>query len=263
MSAVEEAARIVAKPARMNMPVVFFTGAGISEESGIPTFRGRAGIWRKHDPEEVATPEGFMSDPTRGWRFHEQLRQICLAGSPNVAHLSLAWIEAALSPDTDTAVITQNIDGLHQAAGSGEVIEIHGSAHRVRCLECDFAGDDLPREFDELPPRCECGELLRPDVVWFGEQLPREAFDEAQEWARKAAVLLMIGTSATVQPAASLPVLALQSGAELIEINPSPTVLSEVAEITLRATAGSVMPELAEAVVQLLNGESIADVEAE
>lgn len=255
VSEIEEAAQLIASHAERARPIVCFTGAGISRESGIPTFRGDAGIWREHDPQEVATLEGFLRDPERAWRFHERLRGMCLTAAPNAAHLALAWIENSLGHETPTPIITQNIDGLHQAAGSTDVIEIHGSCHRVRCVECSYIDDDLPAEFKELPPMCECGEMLRPDVVWFGERLPRTEFREAEEWAQQAGVMLIIGTSATVQPAASLPALALHSGAVLIEVNPMTTAVSEVAEIVLRGPAGLIVPELAEALGQLRNGE--------
>jgi len=140
-------------------------------------------------------------------------------------------------------VITQNIDGLHQAAGSTDVLELHGSCHRMRCTECDFSTGDMPDTFETIPPVCECGEMLRPDVVWFGEQLPRDAMTRAQHWAEVAGVMIVIGTSATVQPAASLPVIALRSGAEVVEANLEPTPLSAVVDVSLRGPAGEILPE--------------------
>ena len=263
MKGIEDAAQLIAERALKGLQIVSFTGAGISRESGIPTFRGDDGIWQQHDPEDVATLRGFLDDPERAWRFHEQLREICLASEPNPAHLALAWLHNIVNEIASASLITQNIDGLHQAAGSTDVSEIHGSAHRARCVKCEFATDDLPPEFAELPPRCDCGELLRPGVVWFGEQLPADIFHDAQARAEAASVMLVIGTSATVQPAASLPVIAMQAGADLIEINPLPTAFTPVATVRLSGPAGVILPQLAEATGDLLNGrpDSSADTE--
>ncbi len=253
MSDLQRAVEAVERAASRRLPIVAFTGAGISQESGIPTFHGTSGIWQEHDPQKVATPEGFMEDPERGWRFHERLRRECLAATPNLAHIALTWLEKAMRGRCPTPVITQNIDGLHQRAGSSNVLELHGSAHRVRCTRCDYHSRALPEQFTELPPVCDCGAVLRPDVVWFGEQLPRETMDRAGEWAEMAEVMLVIGTSATVQPAASIPIIALRSGATLIEINPHPTELSKVADVILRGPAGEQTPALVDAVASRLS----------
>ncbi|MFW5866579.1 MAG: SIR2 family NAD-dependent protein deacylase [Armatimonadota bacterium] len=254
MTEVEQAAEMIEAAALSGGPIVAFTGAGVSQESGIPTFRGSDGIWQQYDPERVATFEGFMDDPALCWRFHEELRGMCLRSRPNPAHLALTWIETAVGARAPVPVITQNIDGLHQAAGSTSVLELHGSCHRMRCTECDFAADEMPEQFDELPPACECGALLRPDVVWFGELLPSDAMNEAQRLAESAAVMLVIGTSATIHPAASLPVVAMRSGAALIELNCRPTPLTPMVNISLQGAAGETLPELAEAVGERLNG---------
>jgi NAD-dependent deacetylase len=254
MSDIDQAAELLADAARSGESIVVFTGAGISQESGIPTFRGADGIWQRYDPEQVATYEGFVADPGLCWRFHEALRDLCRQAKPNNAHLALTWIEAATGDDPAVPVITQNIDGLHQAAGSTHVLELHGSCHRMRCTECEFATDDMPEQFDALPPICECGGLLRPDVVWFGEQLSSEAMAEAERLAQAARVMLVVGTSATVQPAASLPVIALRSGATLIEANFEPTPLTAMAEVSFQGPAGATLPALAEAVGARLNG---------
>lgn len=230
------------------LPIVSLTGAGISEESGIPTFRGESGIWREHDPETVASYEGFRRDPRLVWQFHERLREMCRDAAPNPAHMALAWLQRALGERCDMPVITQNIDGLHQRAGTREVIELHGNAHRARCERCGAMIERLPDTLEELPPRCDCGGMLRPDVVWFGEQLPRDALERAQRWAEGAGVMLVIGTSCTVQPAASLPIVALRSDATVIEVNPELTAASAVVQVTLRGPAGEVMAELAETV---------------
>ncbi|MFW6156521.1 MAG: SIR2 family NAD-dependent protein deacylase, partial [Armatimonadota bacterium] len=258
-TATEQAADVLAEAALSGGSIVAFTGAGISQESGIPTFRGADGIWQRYDPEAVATYEGFVADPALCWRFHEALRELCRQAKPNAAHLALTWINAATGDDSAVPVITQNIDGLHQAAGSSHVLELHGSCHRMRCTECDFVTDEMPEQFDALPPVCDCGALLRPDLVWFGEQLPREAMAEAERLAQTASVMLVVGTSATVQPAASLPVIALRSGATLIEANFEPTPLTAMAEISLRGPAGASLPALAEAVGARVNGAGADD----
>ncbi len=246
MDDVERAADRIATRVAEGLPIVCFTGAGISQESGIPTFRGESGLWAERDPELVATAEALERDPEAVWRFHEELRAMCREADPNAAHMALAWMETAVAERAPAPVITQNIDGLHQAAGSSNVIELHGNAGRVRCTACEFVSEDLPERFDRLPPLCECGAILRPDVVWFGEQLPRQAMEDAQRWSRLAGVMLIVGTSATVQPAASLPVMAFRSGAVLIEVNPEATALSAVVDVSLRGPAGEVMPELVE-----------------
>ncbi|HDP89651.1 MAG TPA: NAD-dependent deacylase [Thioalkalivibrio sp.] len=257
MTEVERAAAIVAEQAAHGMPIVALTGAGISAESGVPTFRGRGGIWTQHDPERVATLRGFREDPARAWTFHEQLRRLCRGAAPNLGHLALAWIDVALGDSIPTPVITQNIDGLHQAAGSRDVLELHGSALRVRCAACDYRSDDLPDEFEELPPHCHCGALLRPDVVWFGETLPEAAMRQARRWAEAAGAMLVIGTSATVQPAASLPVVALRAGAAVIEVNPEPTALTAMAAVALRGPAGAILPALVSALGDRLSGQTL------
>ena len=174
---------------------------------------------------------------------------------PNPAHVALSWIERAADGRAPVPVVTQNIDGLHQSAGSHEVLELHGSCHRMKCTECDFITDEMPGEFETLPPRCDCGAFLRPDVVWFGEQLPPDAMDEARRLCESADVMLVIGTSATVQPAASLPIVALRSGAAVVELNYEPTALTAAVEISLQGPAGEILPEVAEAVGSLLNSE--------
>ncbi|MFW6437472.1 MAG: SIR2 family NAD-dependent protein deacylase [Armatimonadota bacterium] len=255
MSEVRKAAELIAAAVAADRPIVAFTGAGVSQESGIPTFRGSEGIWRKYDPEQVATFEGFLDDPELCWRFHEELRSMCVRSRPNAAHLALAWIERTVVGRASVPVVTQNIDGLHQSAGSTQVLELHGSCHRMRCIECTFVCDEMPERFEALPPTCDvCGSLLRPDVVWFGEQLPAGAMKEAQRLSETAGVMLVIGTSATVQPAASLPILALRAGAALIEVNSQPTPLTPMVDVSLQGAAGTTLPELADAVGALHNG---------
>ncbi len=215
--------------------IVALTGAGISAESGIPTFRGKGGLWEKFKPEELATPEAFMRDPELVWRWYDERRQMIKKAKPNEAHKILAKIEQEAE---HFALITQNVDGLHQEAGSRNVIELHGNIWRVRCLSCGqrYYLEETPLK--EIPPRCHfCGGLLRPDVVWFGEMLDPEVLDRAFREAERADVFIVVGTSAVVYPAAYLPVVAKERGAFLIEVNPEDTPISEIADVVIREKA--------------------------
>lgn len=225
--------------------VVVSTGAGISRPSGIPTFRGAEGIWESFRAEDVATIDVLERDPAHFWRFHDYLRQIIVNAVPNPAHLVLAEMEAALNGISEFAVLTQNIDGLHQRAGSARVIELHGNALQYHCMDCDAVPDGMPVPAPEYPPRCEqCGGVLRPDVVLFGEPLPENALSEAHELALRADVMLVVGTSVVVQPAASLPFLALSAGALVVEVNPRSTSLTGMAQYSIQAPANTALPLL-------------------
>jgi NAD-dependent deacetylase len=222
-------------------PVVVLTGAGISAESGVPTFRGEQGLWRSFRPEELATPEAFRRDPALVWEWYNWRRGLIGSCEPNEAHRTLAEMESALS---DFCLITQNVDGLHQQAGSRNVLELHGDLWRTRCLRCDRIAEDHHVPLPEIPPRCsQCGAFLRPDVVWFGESLPQDVLDAAWTAAARCRLMLVIGTSAVVHPAASLPIVALQNGAQLIEVNPAETPLSLHAHEVLRGPAAKLLPE--------------------
>ena len=221
-------------------PVTVLTGAGISAESGIPTFRGEGGLWRNFRPEQLATPAAFRRDPALVWEWYDWRRGLIGACAPNAAHEALAEMEAALS---DFTLITQNVDGLHQAAGSRNVLELHSNVWRMRCGGCGKVTEDRRVSLPEIPPRClACGGLLRPDVVWFGESLPSGVLEAAWAAAERCRLMLVIGTSAVVQPAASLPLVALRNGARLIEINPAETPLSAFAHEVLRGPAAEVLP---------------------
>lgn len=220
---------------------VALTGAGISAESGISTFRGQDGLWEQERLEDVATPEGFRRDPRRVWAWYDTRRQQIAACSPNAGHLALARYES-LHPGF--TLVTQNVDGLHRAAGSRRVLTLHGEIFRVRCVREGTAREDRRVPLPEIPPRCECGALLRPDVVWFGEMLPEREMAEATEAARRADLFLVIGTSALVYPAASLPEIARGHGARLVEINVEPTPLSSLADEVIQGPAGVVLPDL-------------------
>jgi NAD-dependent deacetylase len=228
-------------------PVVALTGAGISAESGVPTFRGEGGLWRNFQPEQLATPEAFHRDPALVWEWYDWRRGLIGSCAPNAAHETLAEMEAALP---DFALITQNVDGLHQAAGSCNVLELHGNIWRVRCTGCGKVNEDRRMPLPEIPtpPRCdECGGLLRPDVVWFGESLSQEVLESALTASARCRLMLVIGTSAVVQPAASLPLVALENGAQLIEVNPAETPLSAHVHEVLRGPAAETLPRWWEA----------------
>jgi NAD-dependent deacetylase len=221
--------------------VVAFTGAGISAESGIPTFRSQDGFWENQSLVELATPQGFARDPAKAWAWYDARRRQISACAPNAGHVALARYGVA---HPDFRLITQNVDGLHQAAGSAGVIRLHGDIFRVRCTREGTAGEDRRVPLPEIPPRCACGALLRPDVVWFGERLPEDAVREAAVAAGQAELFLSVGTSSVVYPAASLPEIAGGSGAYLVEINIEPTPLSSLADEVIRAPAAEALPDL-------------------
>lgn len=224
-----------------NPSITVLTGAGISAESGVPTFRGTGGLWHSFRPEDLATPEAFWRDARLVWEWYDWRRGLIAACRPNAAHQTLAEMEAQLD---DFAPITQNVDGLHQLAGSRRVIELHGNIWRLRCTrDCCPPWEDRSVPLPGLPPHCpRCDALARPDVVWFGESLPGAALEAAYGAAQHCQIMLVIGTSALVQPAASLPLLALRRGARVVEINPEPTPLSDIVDESIRAPAASALP---------------------
>lgn len=218
------------------------TGAGISAESGVPTFRGEGGLWRSYRAEDLATPQAFRSDPKLVWEWYDWRRGLIGACEPNAAHHTLAEMEQYFD---DFVLITQNVDGLHQLAGSHRTVELHGNIWRMRCMRaCHPPWEDRTVPLPDIPPPCpRCGALARPDVVWFGESLPDRSLEAAIEAAERCQVMLVVGTSAVVQPAASLPVLALQGGAYVVEINPQPTPISDVVDQVLRRPAAVGLPQ--------------------
>lgn len=228
--------------ARKARSCVVLTGAGISAESGLATFRGRDGLWRDRDPRDLATPEAFSRDPKLVWEWYQWRRQQLARSGPNPGHLAIAAMEGMFD---SFLLATQNVDGLHQRAGSRRMVELHGSITRDRCTRCGKAVPGKADGGDELP-KCGCGGLMRPDVVWFGEPLPGDEVGLAWEESGRAGIFLAVGTSGLVQPAASLPVIAKRGGAYLVEVNPEPTPLSEAADLAVRAAAGAAMPELLE-----------------
>jgi NAD-dependent deacetylase len=222
--------------------VVVLTGAGVSAESRIPTFRdAQTGLWAKYSPEELATPQAFRRNPKLVWEWYAWRRELVTQAKPNPGHLALAELEQCMPKFT---LITQNVDGLHQRAGSRNVIELHGNINRTKCFDEGDIIDSWPPT-TELPPRCpRCGGYLRPDVVWFGESLPQEALTVAFMAAEQCDLFLSIGTSALVQPAASLPLVALEQDAVVVEINPDTTPLTPWVTHVLRGPAGQVLPAL-------------------
>ena len=222
--------------------VTVSTGAGISVESGVPTFRDRQkGLWEKYNPEDLSTPRAFLRNPRLVWEWYAWLRQQVAQSQPNRAHETLAQM-APLFPEFQ--LITQNIDGLHQRAGSQRVIELHGNITRTKCFDENTVVAAW-KETGDVPPRCpDCGGRLRPDVVWFEEPLPEVEVERAVQASTTCDVFISIGTSVVVYPAASLPFEALRNGATVVEINPQPTPLTEEAHFVLTGAAGIVLPEL-------------------
>jgi NAD-dependent deacetylase len=224
--------------------VVVLTGAGISAESGVPTFRGPGGLWRQYRPEDLATPEAFARDPHLVWEWYAWRREIIAPLQPNAAHRALVALEKRTP---EFLLATQNVDGLHAAAGSQRIVELHGTIWRLRCTSCAHSRDDRQVPLAEVPPRCACGALLRPGVVWFGEALPEKELTASFEAARAADAVLVVGTSSLVYPAAALPQVARAGGAFVIEINPEPTPLTPLADVSLRGTAAALVPAIVEA----------------
>jgi len=249
---VERARELIGRAER----ILVLTGAGVSAESGVPTFRGDGGLWRSYRPEALATPEAFARDPRLVWEWYAWRRSCLAECRPNPAHVALARL-ALRHPGT--SLVTQNVDGLHHQAADAVVrpeevadpaypLELHGALHRDRCSRC---GRRTPARYDvdagspESLPRCEeCGALLRPDVVWFGEALAPEVIAAAFEAARSADVGLVVGTSAVVHPAAAIPEAVIRSGGVLVEVNPETTTLTASAVVSLPGAAGSVLPEI-------------------
>jgi NAD-dependent deacetylase len=221
--------------------VVVLTGAGISAESGVPTFRGEGGLWRNYRAEDLATPFAFRRDPQLVWEWYDWRRGLIDTCQPNATHWTLATMEQHFD---EFVLITQNVDGLHHLAGSRRLVELHGNIWRMRCTRaCQPPWQDRRVPLPEIPPRCPaCRALARPDVVWFGESLPGQALDGAFAVAQSCEMMLVIGTSAWVQPAASLPVVAMQSGAYAIEINLEPTPLSDAVNETIHQPAATALP---------------------
>ncbi len=249
--------------------VAVLTGAGISAESGIPTFRGKDGLWNRYRPEELATYEAFMEDPSKVWKWYLWRMRLIARAKPNPGHSAVAEMEAFFP---EFLLITQNVDGLHKVAGSRKLVELHGNIFEGKCRECGkkFGEQEFARlfpladrgwlktvedaefesrvlkglKFEELPKCPVCGSLVGPGVVWFGESLPEDALERAFSFAENCDVFFSVGTSAVVQPAASIPLVAKRGGAVLVEINPEETPLSSYCDFVFRTSASEVLPEI-------------------
>ncbi len=225
--------------------IAILTGAGISAESGVPTFReAQTGLWAQYDPQELATRYAFQQNPRLVWEWYAWRRELVSQAKPNPGHLALAELARRVPRLT---LITQNVDGLHQQAGSRDVIELHGNIARSKCFDRDHSVVTW-EETGKVPPRCpECGSYLRPDVVWFGESLPAEALHTAVTTAKSYDIFFTIGTSAVVEPAASLPITALKNKIPVVEINPQTTPLTSYCDYALSGLAGEILPALLDA----------------
>jgi NAD-dependent deacetylase len=236
------AIELVAKAIARSPKVVVLTGAGISQESGVPTFRGNDGLWKNFRAEELATPQAFEKDPVLVWKWYDWRRGLIKPLKPNAGHRALVDLERKVE---DFTLVTQNVDGLHKVAGSRNPVEIHGTIWRLRCVECSqtFENRDVPIK---ILPKCEsCAGLLRPDVVWFGESLDERMLSKVYGCLQRAQVMLIVGTSGVVQPAASFGIVAKRGGAFVAELNRSRTPQGSLFDLSIQGKAGELLPELA------------------
>jgi NAD-dependent deacetylase len=226
--------------------VAVLTGAGMSAESGVPTFRGAKGLWKQYRAEDLATPGAFARDPKLVWEWYDWRRSVIAQAKPNAGHYALAQAEdrTGKARAREFTLITQNVDGLHELAGSRNVLRLHGSIWILRCVECQLEREDRRVPLPGIPPRCECGGLQRPGVVWFGEPLPAKIWQEAAAAARSSDLFLLVGTSAMVYPAAGLAPIAKSSGARVVEINIAETGLSDAIDEFLQGPSGELLPQL-------------------
>ena len=226
-----------------NNLIYALTGAGISAESGIPTFRGKQGLWKKYNPQQLATLEAFLKNPKKVWEWYNLRRKIVLKAKPNLGHLTLAKFEKLFK---NFWIITQNIDGLHQKAGAKKVIELHGNIHRAKCLNCGAIFKLDENKFEDVFYCPKCNSILRPDVVWFGENLPEDAIEKSFQISQNASISIVVGTSGTVYPAAYLPLITKRNGGKIIVINDEENPLSEIADIFIKGKAGEILPKILE-----------------
>lgn len=220
--------------------IVFFTGAGISSESGIPTFRGKDGIWNKLKPEELANFNAFMRNPQMVWEWYNHRKKIISEAKPNAGHIAIAEMQNLFD---EVTVVTQNIDNLHRRAGSKSIFELHGNIERNYCIKCrTFYNEEL--DFSNGVPKCKCGGLIRPNVVWFGEYLPEDQFEGARKAAVLSDIFFVVGTSAVVYPAAGLIDFAQNAGSLIVEINIEETSISYICDESFFGEAGKILPEI-------------------
>ena len=248
----DDAIQIAAKNLAKTEKVVALTGAGISVESGIPPFRGKGGLWERFDPMEYAHINAFLKNPAKVWEvLIKEMKCIIDTAKPNDAHKGLARLEAL---GILTTIITQNVDGLHQMAGNTDVIEFHGNFAWQRCMDCGHRCETAKIDVTRIPPRCECGGIYRPDCVFFGEMIPPHHLYRSEKVAVDCDIMLVVGTSALIQPAASIPVTAKEARAKIIEVNPERTLLSEkISDYIIMGKAGEVIKRLTAEIERLKN----------
>lgn len=229
--------------------IVFFTGAGISAESGISTFRGKDGIWNKLRPEELASFDAFMKNPDMVWEWYQYRRKIINESQPNAGHSAIAGFEKYYEK---VSVVTQNVDNLHGRAGSKTIFELHGNIERNYCVKCKTFYNSADYQFKDKTPKCEkCGGLVRPDIVWFGEMLPQDVFAGAEKAAELSDICFVVGTSAVVYPAAYIPITAKKNGSFIVEINIEATELTGSADLSVFGKSGEILPMILEKVKEL------------
>ncbi len=226
--------------------IFVLTGAGISAESGIPTFRGKDGLWKNYSATDLATPEAFNKNPELVWEWYRWRQDIISKANPNPAHYALVDLENHFE---GFLLLTQNVDNLHQRAGSKNVLELHGNIFRTRCLKCSRIDNIENARFEKLP-YCKCGGLLRPDVVWFGEAIPQDVWQKSMGFLSSADVAIICGTSGVVWPAAAIPEIAGNYGVKTIEINLEPTPVAPVVDISILSPAGKALPELVKSLLR-------------
>jgi len=233
-----EAAKILAEANSL----MILTGAGVSAESGFPTFRGENGLWKNHEVTKMATPEGFTRDPKLVWEWYCWRRKLVLDGEPNPGHYAFVEMENLFE---QFMLATQNIDNLHQTAGSEKVIEVHGNIFIEKCTACEFKrkSDEI---YEDIPKCPECGNMLRPDVVWFGEALPVDALEVCWSFSQNADCIIVAGTSGVVYPAAELPYIVSRNSGKVIEVNLEPSPISNIADVALFGKSGKILPTLIE-----------------
>ncbi len=217
------------------------TGAGISADSGIMTFRGKNGLWNNIEVQKLATLKGFLNNPEFVWQWYDERRREITNNKPNPGHLALSSLEEYFDK---VSIVTQNVDGYHQKANSTEVIELHGSIWELKCMGCEKIVKNYDTPLKEFPPNCDCGGIYRPNVVWFGEAIPQKCLDKSLKIASECDIFFIIGTSAIVQPAASIPIIAKRSKAFLVEINLEDTPLTPQADISFKGKTKDILPEL-------------------
>jgi NAD-dependent deacetylase len=243
---VNEQIRTVRRFLQEASSVAVLTGAGVSAESGIPTFRdAQTGLWAKYDPTELATPEAFARNPSLVTRWYDERRSKCARCKPNPGHLALARLQDEYEAlGKKLTLITQNVDRLHQMAGSRDPVELHGTLWVWRCTSCGKEREERETPFPDHPPRCACGGIRRPGVVWFGESLPQAALAAAWRSAESCELFMSLGTSSVVEPAASLTRVAASAGAKTVEINPEETPVSALVDVSIRGATGELLPQI-------------------